>query len=88
MAIEEFLPRIDKALDNSDEVRITFFELYKKSKIYGYILMDFLRHQKEGRIGEQIVIDEQISLQTDNGKAYSQVKKLIQLLRKQLKEKL
>ena len=88
MAIEEYFPRIDKTLDNSDEVRITFFELYKKSKIYGYILMDFLRLLKEGRIGEQIVIDEQISLQTDNGKAYSQVKKHIQLLRKQLKENL
>jgi len=88
VAIEEYFPRIDKTLDNSDEVRITFFELYKKSKIYGYILMDFLRLLKEGRIGEQIVIDEQISLQTDNGKAYSQVKKHIQLLRKQLKENL
>ena len=84
----EYLPKTDSLLDDSEQLRDTFNELFRYSNIYGLELQDFLGYIKAGRVGEEIVIQKEISLRTDNGKAYSQVKKYIKLFRQQLKDRL
>ena len=84
----EYLPKIDLFLDDSEQLKDTFNELFRYSNIYRLELKDFLGYIKAGRIGEEIVIQKEISLRTDNGKSYSQVKKYIKLFRQQLKDRL
>lgn len=84
----EYLPKTDSLLDNSEQLKGTFNDLFRHSNIYGIELQDFLNYIKAGRVGEEFVIQKEISLRTDSGKAYSQVKKYINLFRQQLKDRL
>ncbi len=84
----EYLPKIDLLLNNSEQLKGTFNDLFRYSNIYGIELRDFLNFIKAGKVGEEYVIQKGISLRTDNGKAYSQVKKYINLFRQELKDRL
>lgn len=84
----EYLPKIDVFLDDSEQLKDIFNELFRYSNIYGIELRDALGYIKAGRGGEELVIQKEISLRTDGGKAYSQVKKHMNLFRQQLKDRL
>lgn len=84
----EYHPQMDKFLDNSEELKETFDELFRACKLYGLELQEFLAYVKAGRLGEEIVIQKKISLRTDNGRAYLRVKKYTNLFKQLLKDRM
>ena len=93
--LDEFLPMTKALLKNSDDIEETITNLNKSFVIYGATLQEFV-HQKKAPLdstyiktgGQEKKLENEISLRSDSGKCYSDIKKYVKRLRAQLKENL
>lgn len=92
---DDFLPQVKSILKNSDEIEEALNELHSSTNLYQAILESYVQQEnapydsvymKTG--GLENKTENAISLRTNNGEAYSGVRKSVSLLRKELKKNL
>jgi len=93
--IEVFLPDVKLVFNNFENISETIYALAKQRRLYGIVLEELIYlkkapfdsiYMKTG--GEERMLENGISLRTDNGAIYSKLKSLIILLRKQIRNNL
>lgn len=93
--IEVFLPNVKLVFNNFENISKTIYALAKQRTLYGIVLGELI-HQKKAPYdseymktgGQEKMLENEISLRTDNGAIYSKLQSLIVLLRKQIRNNL